>query len=373
MKKCIVFLLISTLLLTGCGANATTVKHTKEEQPSNGAGKNQDSKEQNATQTNDIFQPMATIAKTPMTYQSTNTTITLSNRKVDVSKVAYHIWRTADGPESMKVIRSNDQMNHFPLTLDTKDFSSKRGEYQLEAYSLDEYGKEKMIAKSEVTFQQHVPILMYHAIDAYKGQGLKGLFVEPTIFEAQMQYLKDNGYTLLTFDRFDKINRVNKPIMVTFDDGMKNTKNAFQVLKKLEDSTFKPTATLFMIAGAIDNGPYWLSSSDLKEMASSGIFSIQGHTMSHNELWSVTNYEEELKTSKEKIEQITGQPIIALAYPSGRFNDKVVEETKKYYKYATTTRPGQFISKGEQDENFLIRRVRISNDTTMAQFAAMVK
>jgi peptidoglycan/xylan/chitin deacetylase (PgdA/CDA1 family) len=108
-------------------------------------------------------------------------------------------------------------------------------------------------------------------------------------------------------------------------------------------------------------------------MVNSGIFSIQGHTMTHNDLRLITSYDEELRSSKEKIEQITGKPITAIAYPSGRFNDKVVEETKKYYQYATTTIPGQFITKGEKDELYLMHRVRISNDTTLAQFAAMVK
>jgi peptidoglycan/xylan/chitin deacetylase (PgdA/CDA1 family) len=214
---------------------------------------------------------------------------------------------------------------------------------------------------------------MYHAIDIYKGQGLKGLFVNPADFEAQMQYLKDNGYTLLTFEHFGEINKVNKPIFVTIDDGMENAMNALHILEKLQDGKFKPTATLFMTAGAIDTGPNSLSSNDLEEMVNSGIFSIQGHTMTHNDLRLITNYDEELRSSKEKIEQITGKPITAIAYPSGRFNDKVVEETKKYYQYATTTIPGQFITKGEKDELYLMHRVRISNDTTLAQFAAMIK
>lgn len=36
-----------------------------------------------------------------------------------------------------------------------------------------------------------------------------------------MQYLKDNGYTMLTFERWNDINRVNKPIFITMDDGRK--------------------------------------------------------------------------------------------------------------------------------------------------------
>ena len=48
------------------------------------------------------------------------------------------------------------------------------------------------------------------------------------------------------------INKVNKPIFVTFDDGMKNNMNAFHVLQKLKDDTFKPTATEYMIVDNVD-------------------------------------------------------------------------------------------------------------------------
>ena len=86
---------------------------------------------------------------------------------------------------------------------------------------MKEDGKTIPLTKSTITFEQKVPVLMYHAIDDYHGQGIKDLFVSPANFEAQMKHLKDNGYTLLTFERWGDINKVNKPIFVTFDDGMK--------------------------------------------------------------------------------------------------------------------------------------------------------
>ena len=79
-----------------------------------------------------------------------------------------------------------------------------------------------------------------------------------------MKYLKDNGYTLLTFERWGDINKVNKPIFVTFDDGMKNNMNAFHVLQKLKDDTFKPAATEYMIVNNVD-AEGSLSTSDIKK------------------------------------------------------------------------------------------------------------
>ncbi|MEW8987316.1 MAG: polysaccharide deacetylase family protein, partial [Bacillus sp. (in: firmicutes)] len=195
----------------------------------------------------------------------------------------------------------------------------------------------------------------------------------PANFEKQMLYLKENGFTLLTFERWDEVNKVDKPILVTFDDGMKNNLNAFHILQKLKDETFQPIATEYVIAGAIDSDPGMLTSAEIKEMVDSGIFSVQAHTMSHANLPETTDYESELGRAKVSIEQVTGKPVIAIAYPFGKYDEKVVQESKKYYRFATTTKPGQFIEKGIEDEFLEMQRVRISYSTTMNQFAALVE
>jgi len=100
---------------------------------------------------------------------------------------------------------------------------------------------------------------------------------------------------------------------------------------------------------------------------------MQSHTATHADLPKITNYEDELQGSKEKLEKITGKPVIAVAYPFGHVDDKVVAETKKYYQFATTTKPGKFITKGEPDELLKMKRVRIHNSTTVEQFASSIK
>ncbi|MFF2450057.1 polysaccharide deacetylase family protein [Neobacillus sp. NPDC058068] len=374
MQKLLYFALIFTLLLSGCSLKEANASSLQENLPAaNSKITMKMSKVSPQIKKIPVFEPQATIAISPIAFDSTHAVLSTIERKSDVSEINYQIWRTADGKESIKMFPSTQKENDFSFLFDIKEFSGSRGEYQVEAYEVNEDGSQVLLAKSTLTFQQHVPILMYHAIDEYKGVGLKDLFVTPANFEAQMSYLKDKGYTLLTFERWDEVNKVNKPILVTFDDGMKNNLNAFRILQELKDDQFQPAATEYVIAGSIDSGPYRLSTEDIKEMMNSGIFSIQSHTMSHADLPEITNYEQELDASKEKIEQITGKPVIAIAYPFGHFNDQVVEETKKYYKFATTTKPGQFIEKGESDEFLRMRRVRISNSTTINQFAAMVE
>ncbi|MFK2825977.1 polysaccharide deacetylase family protein [Bacillus sp. B190/17] len=383
MNRLSMIILFAALLLIGCQSKAseTQVKtehpaaaplETSNTHPSSHTADSNIKKDERHKKTSS-FEPKATISITSHAYHATSTIITTTDRTEDVSEIAYHIWRTADGPASMKKFSAKSKDTNFAFLFDIKEFRSQRGEYQVEAYSIHKNGKQELLARSTLTFQQRVPILMYHAVDEYKGTGLKGLFVTPANFEAQMRYLKDNGYTLLTFERWKDVNKVNKPVFVTFDDGMKNNMTAFRILQTLKDDHFQPAATEYVIAARIDGGPPWLSTENLKEMVNSGIFSVQSHTMTHADLTKTTNYREELYDSKQKIEQITGKPVIAIAYPFGHFDDTVVEETKKYYHYATATKPGLFIEKGQQNERLLMQRVRISYSTTLQQFAALLE
>ena len=208
---------------------------------------------------------------------------------------------------------------------------------------------------------------MYHHIAEYKGKGLKGLYVSPKNFEEQMSYLKSAGFTPITFDDIKNIKNVKKPVLITLDDGDKDHINAYNILKKLNSKTFKSKATFFVIGRKIDkNG---LSSASLKQMSDSGIISVQSHTMTHPSLPTTKDFKKELKDIKTKIEKITSKPVTTIAYPSGVYNSKVIAETKKYYKYAVTTKPG-FADTGANP--YEMKRVRISHETTLSSFKKMV-
>jgi peptidoglycan/xylan/chitin deacetylase (PgdA/CDA1 family) len=217
-----------------------------------------------------------------------------------------------------------------------------------------------------------VPILVYHSIDEYNGLGSKELYVTPENFEKQIRYLKNNGYTLLTFENWQEIYKVNKPIFITFDDGYKNNLNAFEIFRKIKNDRFQPKGTLFVISDYVGNRNR-LTKEELKRMADSGFFSVQSHTDKHLDLTKINNYENELKRSKEKIEKMTGKPVIALAYPYGNFNNKVVKEAKKYYRFGLTTTPGPYKEIGFENELYLLPRIYVKYSTTIEDFAKLVK
>jgi peptidoglycan/xylan/chitin deacetylase (PgdA/CDA1 family) len=224
---------------------------------------------------------------------------------------------------------------------------------------------------SHVLAQKKVPILVYHSIDEFKGHGSQELYVTPENFEKQMKYLRDHGYTLLTFENWKEKDKVNKPIFITFDDGYKNNLKAFEIFHKLKTNRFQPKGTLFVISDYI-GGANRLTARDLKALSDSGFFSIQSHTAMHLDLTKMEKFEYELKESKEKIEGITGKPVIALSYPYGNFNEQVAAETKKYYQFGLTTTPGPFIEQGMKDELYYLPRMYVKYSTTLEEFIKLV-
>ncbi|MFF2450146.1 polysaccharide deacetylase family protein [Neobacillus sp. NPDC058068] len=224
----------------------------------------------------------------------------------------------------------------------------------------------------KVSAADPVPILIYHSIDEYNGHGSKELYVTPENFEKQMTYLRDHGFTLLTFERWQERKRVNKPIFLTFDDGYKNNLTVFSIFQKLKTDHFSPTGTFFIISDFIGRSNR-LSKTDLRRLAESGVISVQSHTATHPDLTKVDNLDYELKKSKEKIEKITGKAVIALSYPYGSFNNQVVSETKKHYQFGLTTIPGPFSEIGTKNELYLLPRTYIKYSTSLADFVKIVE
>ncbi|RHW38091.1 polysaccharide deacetylase family protein [Neobacillus notoginsengisoli] len=228
-----------------------------------------------------------------------------------------------------------------------------------------------LLFPSQTYAAKKIPILIYHSIAEYQGSGQKELYVTPENFQKQMEYLKENGFTPLTFEQWGEVDRIPKPIFITVDDGYKNNLNILTTFNRLRDTSFKPAATLFVISDFIGN-PNRLSQADLRTLSASRMFSIQSHTATHPDLTKTSNLQHELEGSKLKIEQITGKPVIALSYPYGNTNRKVLEETKKYYQFGLSTTPQVFIQENKLNENFTLPRLYVKYSTTLADFAKIV-
>lgn len=210
-----------------------------------------------------------------------------------------------------------------------------------------------------------VPILMYHSIAVHP---LNTLQIPPDSFAQQMQYLHTAGYNTITFEDLEDWESGKpipvKPVLITFDDGYEdNYTFAYPVLQQYG---FK--ATIFLISGHI-GPPRHLSWDQIAQMRQSGLIEFGAHTETHQDLTTLTSDQqtEEISGSKQAIEGHIGAPVIAFNYPSGRYNDAVVQETSDAgYKFAVTTDPGY----ASLDQNTLrLHRVRIDGDEPLSVFA----
>ena len=69
-----------------------------------------------------------------------------------------------------------------------------------------------------------VPVLMYHSVSDAPAAATRALSVRPAMFAAQLRYLRNQGFSGLTFGELCQRRRTRqplppRPIVLTFDDG----------------------------------------------------------------------------------------------------------------------------------------------------------
>lgn len=186
-----------------------------------------------------------------------------------------------------------------------------------------------------------VPIFIYHSVRPHiSGISLEqdSFDITPELFEQQLAYLRDNGYTTIGLDDVEKyINQgtttpVAKPVAITFDDGWRNQyKYAFPLLKK-----YHMTATFYVYTKPIDReNAHFLSWEQIREMSAAGM-TIGSHSLSHplfkNSL--PEGIVKEIFESKKVIETEIGKPVRHFAQPFG-YSTPEIEALIKEAGYAT--------------------------------------
>lgn len=211
-----------------------------------------------------------------------------------------------------------------------------------------------------------VPILMYHAVSDDMW-GAAELFVSPAEMEKQLQYLQENGYTTITFEDLPNLDKIEKPVLLTFDDGYRdNYTELFPLLQKYEAK-----ATIFVITNAIGNDLY-LTTEMIREMSQSGLVSIQSHTDTHPDLDTLNEEDtrKEMLTSQVKLMRITGLQPFVLCYPTGKYSNTTLKVIEEYYAFGLKMNGGTY---NTDDDPFRMNRHYISRFTDISAFAQKVK
>ena len=210
--------------------------------------------------------------------------------------------------------------------------------------------------------RKRVRILIYHKVCDLPPNKYHDHAVPPASFARQMEYLFRNKYNVITLEEFveykeRKAKPPPKSVIITFDDGyMENYLNALPVLERYN---FK--ATFFITSDYIDseepfrwldwdeqllsqfreNKSDWLplSRQMLLDISERG-YSVGSHTKSHPDLTQVEESVavEELKGSKQRLEEILAKPVTSFSYPFGEELNERVKDLVKAAGYKVAVR-----------------------------------
>jgi peptidoglycan/xylan/chitin deacetylase (PgdA/CDA1 family) len=223
-----------------------------------------------------------------------------------------------------------------------------------------------------------VPILMYHSVTHAPPPATRALSVRPADLRWQLEYLRDEGFTGLTFADLQERRRTGaelpaKPIALTFDDGYADTHE--EALTLLAEYGF--AATVFVTTGWLrDAGPdaagrpldRTLSWGQVRELADSGI-EVAAHSHSHAQLDQLSDraLRAELVVGKALLEDRLGRAVPSLAYPYGYWSRRVrrAVEAAGYTQAAAVSNDAAV---GSSDE-LAVPRLTIRRSTTPEVFA----
>ena len=232
---------------------------------------------------------------------------------------------------------------------------------ELQDPELDQVYYTKIVKNDSLAEGHRIPVLMYHAVSDYTW-GIPELFVSPAKLEEQLQAMEAGGYTAVTFEDLDHIQDIEKPVMLTFDDGYDdNYTELFPLLKK-----YNVKATVFVIVNDLGKN-HKLTREQVKEMSDSGLVSIQSHTMSHNYLdWmNDSQLEYEHYNSMLELARITGKQPFVMCYPTGKCSAHSRSVTEKYYQYGLCMGGTCYVTGAAP---YLIYRYYIPRNTSLSTF-----
>jgi peptidoglycan/xylan/chitin deacetylase (PgdA/CDA1 family) len=225
-----------------------------------------------------------------------------------------------------------------------------------------------------------IPILMYHRIGTAHNEWERKFCVEPAMFRAHMLRLAREGWRAISLSEFCGWLRedrplAGKPFLLTFDDGFLGVfTHASETLEQL-----RWAATVFLVSDLIGKTDEWgrtrnprgvsyplLDVSHIRELMHRRI-DFQSHTCTHAELPALDDatLRRELLGSRQALEDLLARPVVCLAYPFGRVDQRVVDFTREAgYEFAFSVQPG--FNRSDVDRYRLRRLDVFGSDTPTA-------
>ena len=189
---------------------------------------------------------------------------------------------------------------------------------------------------------ERIPIIEYHN-PTYNGSNTVMMTTE--WFEAQMQWLSENGYkTLSAAELVDFLNGgayPQKSVVLSFDIGVgKHTEYTQIVIPTLRKYGF--TAIFFLLVntnliGDECNKGELYCWSEFRSWVDEGLISVESHGIYHKDYTTLdaSSQRQDAGDSKRLIEQNIGKPVLGFAFPYDAVNKQTFEILKSLgYQFA---------------------------------------
>lgn len=218
-------------------------------------------------------------------------------------------------------------------------------------------------------YEKPVPILMYHDIDVPPADSpYPELFVSAGDFGRQLDWLDSEGYEpitveALTLARAGKATLPDKPIVLSFDDGLRGQyENAATAL-----ATYGWPGVLYLKVDSLKEGE--LTDEMVASMIERG-WELGAHTISHPDLTQLdpSQLRREVDGSRRILADRFGAPVDSFAYPAGSYDDTVLAAVDRAgYSSAVTVEPG--LDEAD-DDPLALPRIRIEGTDGVAGLRA---
>ena len=202
-----------------------------------------------------------------------------------------------------------------------------------------------------------VPILNYHRVSDTDDNPAT---LKVADFDAQMKYLVDSGYKVISpddlLDAWESGKPLpEKPIVITFDDG---------ILQK-----YNMRATVFVVTDHMGSADY-LTWDQARALQNGGFVEIESHTMTYKDLTTLRGDKlwNEIYGSKQAIEWALKKPAKFIAYPHGKYTVEA-EDTSKEVHFRAGFIEDYGLAKSEPNR-FILTRIPVvgSNSHTLLRF-----
>lgn len=250
---------------------------------------------------------------------------------------------------------------------------------------------------SESNDEVYLPIIMYHSL--LKDKNLQNDYtISPDLFEADLKYITENGYTTITVSDliayvYEDKDLPDNCIMITFDDGYYNNYHyAYPLLEKYKcRAVISPIVSMtekFTETEDVSVSYGYITTDDINEMIDSGYVEIQNHSYDMHTITPRRGVEqkrgetldeykkiisEDITKAQTYIKENTGTTPQCFVYPFGAESESTLQIIKDlgFLCTLTCTEKANTITK-DPDSLYELGRFRRDRNESMAQLLSRI-